>query len=442
MAGRTARLLNIPPPLWALIGFGIATLTKALGGLVVIKICAIWLGPSIFGQLGQMMTLVAIVSTFAGGGTSSALIHSLSSTSDTHTQQRKLTAALVIFTGASSLMCLLLILFRHRLSVWILGQPDLGWTFVVLAFSQWLVGTNNICQAVLSSLRRTRAMVLIPVLGIILGVGLFSVLLLKYGTPGAALGLVLMPAMLGVFGLGYWLFFLPPMWRHFIWPVKREDIRELLSYAAVMLVSATTVPGAQLLVRNYVGAHVGWDAVGYWQGVLKISDVYMQLVAMMGIYYALPRFSAATSFAALNHQYRRILSVILPVMLAGFGLIMLLRHFVITVLFSPAFLPMQENFLPQLLGDTLRIPSILFIYYSLSRGARLMLVSYELTQAGILALAAYFLLPYTAGMAPVAAHVVASACTLTLMAILYLCNRRRWQDRFTTASPLVTEVPV
>ncbi len=421
--------LHITESVPALFGFGVATLAKAVGGILVIKLSAIMLGPSVFGRLGQLMTLVAIISAFAGGGTSSALIHALSSTSNSSIRRRKWGAALKIFGCASTFVGIVLILFCHSISQWLLGDSGMAWVIIVLAFSQWLVGFGNLLQAILGSQRKVGTVARINLIGIFMGVAVFSLLLVGYGVTGAALGLVLMPAMLGLASLWVWKHELSEEWQHPLWQTTWGDIRELTSYSLIMLVATTCIPTAHLIVRDMVSSYAGWHFVGYWQGMLKISDVYMQFVAMACVYYALPRFSAQPDIAGLNREFGRILRVLIAFMLFGFVILYFVRDIVVHLLFSDAFVPMRDYFLPYMIGDVFSIVSTLYLQYVLSRGARWLLVGYNIIITGAWLLASAALLSTTGGLTPAYAHLVANvfACLFIMGGSLY--NRKRWEKK-------------
>jgi len=310
-----------------------------------------------------------------------------------------------------------------------MGTPDMSWVIATLAFSQWLVGVSNLLQAVLGALRKVYAIAAISFSGIILGVAIFTLLLLKGGVGGAALGLVLMPAMLGVTSFFACLKILPEEWRHPLWRTKREDLRELVSYSVVMVFTTTALPTAHMFVRDIVAAQAGWQVIGYWQGVLKISDLYMQFVAMMGIYYALPCFSAQTSLTKLDAEFRRILIILLVTMAAGFVVLYAGRDLIVSLLFSGAFAPMRDYFLPYMIGDLFRIAGVLCTYYALSRGARGLLVLYELTMAFSLFAAACLLLPRFGGMAPPYAHAAASLIACIVIAAGCFYYRKKWGSK-------------
>lgn len=409
----------------SLAGFAAVTLLKALGGLVIIKLLAARLGPDAFGQLGQLMAMVGIIGTVAGGGITSALIQNLAGAANLEERQRRLTAALKIYVVVGVCLTLVLGLGSRPLSMALLNREDMGWLFLLLAATQWLVGANNLLQAVLSAMQRVRLITAISGLGTLMGTGLF-VLLIRQGLySSAAMAIVLYPAMVALVGCMIGAFAVPADWRRPIWRTTLDDAKRLLSYSLVMLVSVSAVPLAQLVVRDVVGESSGWSYVGYWQALLKLSDVYMSFILMLLIYYALPRFSAQVTMAGLDREFRAFQLPVFTLMVLGLAAIYLLRDVAIHLLFSADFLPMRDYFLPQIIGDLMRVFGLTYVYYALSRGARLMPILSEVIQAVCLILFSMALLPRFGGTAPVYAYMLGNVVSLVAMFAMHIRLQKR-----------------
>ena len=408
-------------------GFGLSTLVKALCGLAIVKLMAMWLGPTAFGILGQLMTVVAIASMFAGGGVTNGLIKNLSE----HQQlpdirQRKLGAALKIFISVSVLFSLILLVYCVQLAEIIFNRSDMAWVFIVLAVSQWLVGFYNIVQALFSCLHDIKGLLFINVLGAVTGVIGFVLLIYFFRFEGAALGIVILPAITGLIAVATWNLRIPDSWKAPIWFTTTSDIRNLLSYSGVMLVAVIAVPFAQVFVRNLMGERFGWDEVGYWQGVLKLSDVYMQFAGMLLANYALPRFTILKTQAELWRYGARFGVSIVLTMAVGFCVIYWLRFFIIDLLYTQDFISMERLFLPQLCGDILRITGSVFVYLAISRGSRVIPIVSELIQAGGLVTLTWLILPWFQAASPVYAYLISSAILVVTMYVVYSIMLPKW----------------
>lgn len=409
------------------LGLGLITLTKVVTGLALIKYLSYTFGPEAFGKLGQLMTVVAITSMFAGGGTSNGLIKLLAAAEDEKERVAYLSAAFSIYLVTSCVLSLMLIAWSlSDLSLPVLGLQELSWASGLLALSLWLVGAYNICQAIFSAYQKLRLFILVNIAGPLLGTCLLFVLLYVFHFAGAAYGIVLLPACGGLVAL----LLLPQLkkipWKDLRFNIKSREIKTLLSYSFLMLVAASSVSIAQLLVRDLLAEKLGWQTVGYWFGVVKISDVYMQFIGMLLANYAMPIFSSVKTLYDLQTEIKKVLFPLASCATLALLIFYQFRVGAITLFFSGDFTPMDPLFLPQFIGDYLRIIFSIMVYVFLARGHRLLPLLGELFQGLGLFLFSYALLTPFGLMAPLYAHVVVYTLLLLSMVIAYYFLRQGW----------------
>lgn len=405
--------------------FGFTILIKILAGLVVIKVLAWKLGPEGFGVLGQLMTLAAIVGMLAGGGISNGLIKVLAKTPITEQEGRAwFGSAFTMVTIVSIAFAVLLSLFSGALSDYFLPSVGAG-LFIILAVSQIIIALGNLPLAEVSSRGDVRSYSRVNVLGTLLGAALVVAAACYGGLVGAAYAVLLMPAMIGVVALAYVV-----VWRRqllsacgYLFDLAR--IKHLMLFSLVTLVGALSVPLAQLFIRDVMARAVGWDQVGLWQAVVKLSDVYMQFVGVVLLNFVLPRYSAAADMQRVFKEWLGSLSALLVVLLIGFFVIFVLRQYIVKLVFSADFLPMLQYLLPQMVGDTLRTVAASISYIYMSRGLLGVSVAFELMQGVLLALAFSYFFGASGGMAPVYAHVFTYAVLSVLMGLGLLIWMKR-----------------
>ena len=95
--------------------------------------------------------------------------------------------------------------------------------------------------------------------------------------------------------------------------------------------------------------------------------MYLMVITTSFSVYYLPRLSELTDRRELRAERFRSYKVIVPCLLGGFVLIYLLRYFVIRLLFTPEFLPMENLFAWQLAGDFFKITSWLLSFLMVAK---------------------------------------------------------------------------
>ena len=407
---RRCALLDASPYLFLLL----STAVRLAAGLVLLKYIAWQFGLSTFGLLTQVMGVAAIFYMFSGGGISNGVIRNISAGLSAAERRRWMSAGTtitVLFSIALAVVALALSLFG---STAIFGDPEYAPVFLGIAAAQILVGFGNLVLAYFSGIGDTRTFAVVQIVANILSLVLLVVLTASIGLSGAMFGLVVGPAIIGAVAL--WCFFRqvaqPGMFR-ISW--DSSLLKNLLAYAAVMASSVTAVPIAQLLIRTDMSERLGWNAVGYWQAVAKLSDAYMLFIGVILINYLLPRLSEQHEAASALRMLLRFGALLLAVFVAAAGVVYLVRNYLLLIVYSEEFLAASNFVLPQLVGDTLKVATLLLYYYFMSRGRVFIVFAAELALGVALYVLYLALAPSYGAIAPIYAYAAAYGALLLVM---------------------------
>jgi len=406
------------------IHFASATLIKTVAGLIVIKLLAVQLGPDGFGQLSQLMTLVAITSMFAGGGVANGLTKALAKTPITTVEGASWFAtAFTISTIAALLVAIGLVV----LSEFFLDRLMLGGfaaIFVFLAIGQVVVGYGNLAQSEASSRGETGFYAKVNIVGTVIGVTVLYFAVTYFGFPGAAYSIAIMPSFLGVVALA--LFFKRvDVFQYLKCSLESYKVKWLLSFSVVTFVGALSIPLAQIIIRDVMAQQFGWSQVGLWQGVVKLSDVYMQFVGVVLANYALPRCAAAKTDRESGKEVASIVFWLVIALMAGFFVLYFIKDIVIRLVFSGEFLGMSDYFIPQMAGDIFRTVAAGISYALMARGIIKISILFELLQGLLLVVIFYCFIGQFAAMAPAYAHVATYGLLAVIMSVIFWFELRR-----------------
>ncbi|WP_223466049.1 O-antigen translocase [Pseudomonas sp. GL-RE-26] len=388
------------------IHFASSILVKAVAGLIVIKLLAWKLGPDGFGLLGQLMTLVAITGMFAGGGITNGLIKVLAESPVASKEGKAWFAtAFTLTTVISAIVALFLMIFSTALSSRLM-QGGFTALFVGLGLVQVIVGYGSLVQAEASSRGESSFYAKVNILGTVLGTLVLALAVNSFGFDGAAYSVMLMPALTAIVTLLFMASGRRELFHFSRFLVDRVRMRHLLSFSVLALVGSTSVPVAQILMRDGMAQRFGWEQVGLWQGVIKLSDVYMQFVGVVLMNYVLPRYASAANLNLVIKEFKVSLLWLLSALLLGFIVLYSLKNIIVKLVFSDEFLPMTDYFLPQMVGDIFRTIASAISLIFMARGAVRVSIIFEFAQ-GIFIFSVFLMLLSTFGsMAPVYAHVI------------------------------------
>jgi polysaccharide transporter, PST family len=355
----------------------IATAARLLAGLVVIKLVAWFAGPEGVGRLGQFMSLMSLLAVFAGGGISAGIVKYVAEyRQDAQKLSRLLSAALWYALCASCLMGAAALVLSRPIAEWLLGDPHYQNLIRVLAIAQLGIALVNYMLAVINGFMDVRRLAFIQVLGSVLSVVMVVGLSRWLHLYGALLALVVSQLLLLIVGLPTWRrspYFQPSMLRI---RFDREMTQRLAAFSVMTLTSALLPPLINIAVRNHLAGQFGWDQVGYWQAVSKVSDAYLLfLTTAINIYY-LPKLASLHERASLVFELRQAYRYLMPAVMVLAIAVYLLRDQVTGLLFSADFASANALYGPQLVGDVIKIASFMLSYLMLAKAmTRLFVIS-------------------------------------------------------------------
>lgn len=346
----------------------IAVAIKILTLLGLNKVLAIYVGPSGYSALGQFQNAIQMITTLASGAVNTGVTKYTAEYYNDEAKQHNVwrTASAIALVG-SLLTAVLVAAFNQILAAWFLNDKSLGSVFI------WLSGTlvpfvfNTLLLAILNGRKEIRRYVIANVAGSLFALSITSLMTIKLGLYGALIALAIYQSLsffvtLALACNARWF-----RLSYLFGRIDRQAARNLGKYTAMALTSAACVPVSHILIRNHLGETLGWNVAGYWEAMWRLSGAYLMLVTTtLGVYY-MPRLSELQDPGDIRQEIIHGYKIILPVAATCGFVIYLLRDFIIRVLFSAEFAPMEVLFAWQMVGDTLKIGSWILAYLMLSK---------------------------------------------------------------------------
>ena len=133
------------------------------------------------------------------------------------------------------------------------------------------------------------------------------------------------------------------------------------------LVSAIALPIVMIIIRNYLITEIGMKEAGYWEAINRVSDYYLMFINSLMALYILPRFAELKSQKEFRKEVFNFYKTIMPVFAVVLLVIYLSRSLLITVVFTEEFRPVEDLFGYQILGDFMRVLSLVIAYQFLAK---------------------------------------------------------------------------
>ena len=147
------------------------------------------------------------------------------------------------------------------------------------------------------------------------------------------------------------------------------------------------------------------DEAGYWTAITFISKNYMVFATGLFTLYVLPKFASITNKLEFKKEVFHIYKTILPIFGLGMLLVYVLRNWVIEIVY-PEFTGMEPLFKWQLLGDFVRLCSLVLAHQFLAKRMVKSFIVTELISLGLFYVLTQVFIQYYGTEGVVIAHFV------------------------------------
>lgn len=358
----------------------VSTLVKMLTGFVSVKVVASIIGPAGVALVGQLNNFATIAMSLSNGGINNGITKYISEFKNDEGKVRTyLSTALRITVICSLCVGVAMIVLNRLLSRLILQTEEYWYVFLIFGFTILLYALNLMLLSVVNGFKEFKKYVKINIANSVVGLCFTLVFVLTLGLPGALVSAVTYQSVM--LFITMWMVRKSSWaaWSNFKERLNRLASKQYFKYTLMTLTTAATVPISQLLLRSYVISEISPIEAGWWEAMNRLSNMYLMVITTSFTVYYMPRLSELSDKYELRREIFKAYKLIVPILIVGFALIYLFRHLIIRILFSPEFLPMENLFIWQLIGDFFKICSWLLAYIMIAKAMTKKFVATELS---------------------------------------------------------------
>lgn len=354
-----------------------STALRIISAFIVNKLVAVYVGPAGLTVIGNFQNGINILLGLSTCSINAGVVKYTAEYSGKPERLKSLfsTSFRIIFISSST-VGLTSILFASYFAKKILQDGEFAYLFVLLGLTIFLYAFNVLILAVLNGKKEivkfTQANILSGILSLLITSGFIY---WKHLT-GALISIVITQSTF--FFLSFYLISKCDWFSFssFFGKVSREVANKLFRYTAMGITSAVAGPLSLLFIRNYIIKKVSIEGAGYWEGISRISSVYLMMITSSLAIYYLPKLSETQSNREVRHEITSGFKLIMPIILGMSLVIYFLRNLIIRVLFTAQFGPMEELFFFQLTGDVIKVGSWLLAFLMLAKAmARVFIIT-------------------------------------------------------------------
>jgi len=175
-----------------------------------------------------------------------------------------------------------------------------------------------------------------------------------------------------------------------------DILGKYLNYALMFIVSALSIPIVHILIRNMVGDSFSEIDVGYWEALMKISNLYMTFIGVFLTIYYLPHLSEKSDFE-LVIEAKRFFKILFIFLIFIFTFVFIFKYYIITILFSNDFLIVSKYIFIQQIGDFFKLLSFIFGYIIIVKMWTKIYIIFEIFHSILFTVLGYYFIYYSDG---------------------------------------------
>lgn len=359
--------------------------------LFVQRLLAQIVGEAGIAKIGSLRNLTEMLGSFASVGTFSGVIKYVSQYQEDKEQLQKLFSTTTVFVVFGSLAVFLVLFFgAGSLSETIFESRDYIYLIRLLAVMVPFIGMYRVFNGVVNGLSRYKRLASIELFGYIVSSILTVVLLLTHNLDGALVAIAITPA----FQFFVLLFIFSKVLREYVQfsklSFKIPMAKELLAFSLMSFFSTVLLNYVEIDIRVMIQNKIHIDDAGIWTAMTNISKNYMVFSNAIFSLYVLPKFAAIYTKNDFKSELFNIYKTLLPLFGGGMILIYILRYVVIEIIY-PDFTEMAPLFKWQLLGDFVRLASLVLGYQFLAKRLVRNFIFTEIISLGLFYGFAYYL---------------------------------------------------
>ncbi len=343
--------------------------TKIIAGVLTSKAIAVFIGVEGMALIGNLRNFLSAIQSFAILGFYNGFVKTVAKCKDDVLELSKTISTTYYLGFFSTILMSFLCYYNADIINDFLFSENYNYAYVirVLALALPFYALNMFCFGIMNGFSNFKMLLIINIIGQILGLVVTLYLIYIDNIDGALVAAVIAPSLLFLITLVGIINRRNLMSHIKISHVSLSVLRTFAPYAVMALVTAIALPVTSILIRNFIIDELGIKQAGYWEAMNRISDYYLMFVTSIMTLYIIPRFSEIDNKKEFRSEVFNFYKSVMPIFGLGLIVIYFLRPFLVSLIFSEEFQPVEQLFLWQLLGDFVKVLAIVIAYQFLAK---------------------------------------------------------------------------
>lgn len=359
--------------------------------LFIQRLIASMLGASGVAIIGQLQSITQLMTSVTSFGVFNGVVKYVSEYKEDKEQLQKLFSTTFVFTSIVSVLSSIgFLVFATQISDYLFDTVDLAYIIKIMAVVIPFISMQRIFNGVVNGLSEYKKFAKIELIAYLLSSALTVLFLFQFHLDGVLISLALTP----IIQLGVLLSIFYKTLREYVQfkelKFKLFMSKELLAFTSMSFFSTVLSSFIEIDIRSMITDKITLDDAGIWTGMTNISKNYMVFSNSILTLYVLPKFASIYNRTDFFKELLSIYKTLLPLFAVGMLFVYLFRDYVIMIIY-PDFYDMAPLFKWQLIGDFVRLASIVLSYQLVAKRMVKSFIFTELLSLGLFYGFAYYL---------------------------------------------------
>ena len=359
--------------------------------LFIQRLIASMLGASGVAIIGQLQSLTQLMTSVTSFGVFNGIVKYVAEYKEDKEQLQKLFSTTFVFTSIISVLSsLCFLIFASQISEYLFDSEDFAYLIKIMAVVIPFISTQRIFNGVINGLSEYKKFAKIELITYLFSSGLSVFFLFQFDLNGVLIAIAITPIIKLIVLLYIFFKVLNEYVQFKKLKFKLFMSKELLAFTLMSVFSTVLSSFIEIDIRSMITDKITLDDAGIWTGMTNISKNYMVFSNSILTLYVLPKFASIYNRSEFFKELLSIYKTLLPLFGVGMLLVYLFRDYVILIIY-PEFYEMAPLFKWQLIGDFVRLASIVLSYQLVAKRMVKSFIFTELLSLGLFYGFAYFL---------------------------------------------------
>jgi PST family polysaccharide transporter len=388
--------------------------------LFIQRLLAELVGESGIAKIGQLRNVNQLLTSVSSGGVFNGIIKYVSEYKDDKEQLQKLFSTTAVFIIIGTLVgSSVLLIGASGISNYLFGSEEFTYLIQLIAVIVPFISLYRVFNGVVNGLSKYKKFAKIDLFSYLLSAGLLIYFLFEFNIHGALVAIAITPVIQTTVLLFIFFKTLSEYVQFKKLRLKTPMLKGLLAFSLMSFFSTVLLNFVEIDIRTMITNRITEDDAGIWTAMTNISKNYMVFSISIFSLYVLPKFASIHTRNGFVKELYSIYKTLLPIFGLGMILVYLLRDYVIMIIY-PDFIGMEPLFKWQLMGDFVRLASLVLMHQFLAKKLVRSFIFSELLSLGLFYMLAQILAGYYGVEGVVMAHFFRYVVYLVVVFVLVI----------------------